>query len=234
MFLRLEPAMKDQDQQRELRSVRTVTPADTLILDLSVEEDALLAQMHHKTRYNVRLAQKKEVEITIDAAEEIETVWKAFEETAKRGEFRLHTKSYYKKMIENLKKGECHAFVAKAEYQGEVLAVNIMIDHGNVRTYLHGASSNAHRNFMAPYLLHWELIKEAKQKGLQKYDWWGIAPEGAGAEHAWAGVTRFKKGFGGENFSYVGTFDLVFKHGGYQLYQFFRTGIKFLRRFLPI
>jgi lipid II:glycine glycyltransferase (peptidoglycan interpeptide bridge formation enzyme) len=74
---------------------------------------------------------------------------------------------------------------------------------------------------MAPYLLHWELIKEAKEKGLKFYDWWGIAASDD-PKDPWAGITRFKKGFGGEMVSYPGTFDYVLKPAGYEFYKLFR------------
>ncbi|HBK34678.1 hypothetical protein A2239_00715 [Candidatus Uhrbacteria bacterium RIFOXYA2_FULL_40_9] len=231
IFLRLEPPIINFSVQG-LHAVRIVSPADTLLFDLTKSEEILLAQMHPKTRYNIRLAEKKGVKATIDVVDSLEEAWNLFEQTATRGAFRLHARSYYEQMRKSLQKKECRVFFAKAEQGGEILAVNIMIDQGKTRTYLHGASSNQHREMMAPYVLHWELIKDAKKQGLKEYDWWGIAPKGSGEEHPWVGVTRFKKGFGQEQLSYAGTFDFVCENWKYQLYSFFRVILRFLRRFI--
>lgn len=115
------------------------------------------------------------------------------------------------------------AFLAIAKHENDILATNIMIDFGDTRTYLHGASSNVKRNLMAPYLLHWELMKDAQSKGIKFYDWWGIAPIDAPADHPWAGISRFKRGFGGEEVEYPGTFDLVLHPIKYRFYQFIRS-----------
>ncbi|NIP32988.1 peptidoglycan bridge formation glycyltransferase FemA/FemB family protein, partial [Candidatus Saccharibacteria bacterium] len=119
--------------------------------------------------------------------------------------FRAHPKSYYKKILESL---GSMAEVWFAEYKGKVIAANLMIFWGNTVLYLHGASSRDHKNVMAPYLLHWELIKRAKADGYKYYDFWGIAPPDS-PNHPWAGITRFKKGFGGTEVKYPGTFDLA-------------------------
>jgi lipid II:glycine glycyltransferase (peptidoglycan interpeptide bridge formation enzyme) len=81
---------------------------------------------------------------------------------------------------------------------------------------------------MAHFLLHWELMKEAKTKGLRFYDWWGIASSDD-PKDPWAGLTRFKKGFGGEVVKYPGTFDYVIKPFGYLFYKIFRCLARFAR-----
>jgi lipid II:glycine glycyltransferase (peptidoglycan interpeptide bridge formation enzyme) len=218
MFVRFEPASEGQAQGLPPRTqnVSDIQPAHTLITDLSQTEEQLLSGMHEKTRYNIRLAEKKGVQIEIKAAS-IDDVWHVFEMTSSRDEFRLHGKEYYRKMIES-----GVAFLAIAKQEDDILAANIMMDFGGVRTYLHGASSNVKRNFMGPYLLHWELMKNAKANGIQSYDWWGVAPVDALSTHPWAGISRFKRGFGGEEVEYPGTFDVVIHPIKYQLYQFVR------------
>jgi lipid II:glycine glycyltransferase (peptidoglycan interpeptide bridge formation enzyme) len=158
-----------------------------------------------------------------------EEAWRVFEQTASRDVFRLHPKAYYRRMIQakeiERSRGRevCRAFLATASHEGEILAANVMIDFGDTRTYLHGASSNVKRNFMAPYLLHWELMKDAKSRGIAFYDWWGVAPIEADANHTWAGISRFKRGFGGEEISYPGTFDCVLRPWHYSIYHYLRT-----------
>jgi len=100
-----------------------------------------------------------------------------------------------------------------------------MMFFGNTVTYLHGVSGNEDRNVMAPYLLHWQIIREVKKMGYDSYDFWGIAPPQAGEDHPWAGITRFKKGFGGRAISYMGAFDLVFNplwYGAYKIAKIIR------------
>lgn len=193
-----------------------VQPSHTLITNLQQSEDYILANMHEKTRYNIRLAEKKGVKIEINNAS-IEEFWPVFETTSSRDEFRLHGKEYYRKMLKAKS-----VFIAVAKHEEDILAANIMIDFGNTRTYLHGASSNVKRNFMAPYLLHWELMKDAKMHGIKFYDWWGVSPKDADEHHPWAGISRFKRGFNGEEVSFPGTFDLVLSPIRYMFYKLVR------------
>lgn len=219
VFLRIEPEDKILIQQTQ-KSI-DVNPAHTFISHLSAEEDMLLANMHQKTRYNIRVAKKHGVEIDL-SVRDFDSVWRLFEQTSSRGQFRLHAKPYYQKMIACLQEGACQAFLATASHGGKVIASNIMIDFGDTRTYLHGASSNEDRNLMGPYLLHWELMRQAKEKGLSHYDWWGVAPQGAPPDHPWAGISRFKRGFGGEEVGSLGTHDKVLKRLPYYVYQLAR------------
>lgn len=218
LFLRLDPPVGSFKHGRHVGSVQ---PADTLITDLSQKSDDLLKGMHSKTRYNIRLAKKKGVEIEISPANVVfQDVWPIFKATSSRGAFVMqHTQVFYEQMLESLSTDDCRAYLAIARHKKDILAANIMIDCAGTRTYLHGASSNEKRNLMAPYLLHWALIEDAKEKGIDSYDWWGIAPEGV-ENHKWAGVTRFKLGFGGERLSYAGAFDIVQNslwYWGYQI-----------------
>ncbi len=229
MFLRVEPS--DVGFSGELCKSIDLSPAHTRITDLSMSEDELLAGMHSKTRYNVRVAQKHHVEVHL-AVQDFDTVWSLFEQTSTRGAFRLHQKSYYKKMMGVLAHGDCRAFLATASHDGVLLAANIMIDFGDTRTYLHGASSNQHRNLMGPYLLHWELMRDAKAHGVRFYDWWGVAPEDASEDHPWVGISRFKRGFPGVEYASPGTYDLVFQPFRYNLYQFSRSLVRFVRRYV--
>lgn len=222
VFFRFEQT--DEKLFDEAKLVSEIQPSHTLITDLSLSEEELLKNMHEKTRYNIRLATKKKVRVAFQSAS-FEEVWKLFEQTSTRGGFRLHGKTYYEKMIENLGSGDCKAFLATAWHDEDLLAANIMIDFDKTRTYLHGASSNKKRNLMGPYLLHWELMRSAKSEGMKEYDWWGVAPEGADKNHPWSGISRFKRGFDGEEIAYHGTYDLVFdsiKYSFYRLLQFLR------------
>ncbi len=121
-------------------------------------------------------------------------------------------------VLEILISKDLKASLAVAQYQNHVIAANIVLDFNGARTYLHGATSNLHRNVMAQYALHWFLIKDAKQKGFKVFDFWGVAPENASVKHAWAGISRYKRGWGGREISMPGTYDAPVKRTWYCLY----------------
>jgi lipid II:glycine glycyltransferase (peptidoglycan interpeptide bridge formation enzyme) len=237
VFVRLEPlARRENDyitaaDMRDLgmKQVRAVQPADTVIVDLTRNEDDLLAAMKQKTRYNVRLAEKKGVTVrtaNYDNAhafrEDCETFWRLLDETAERDKFHAHDKGYYEKMLDVLsprKHGGLTVGLMFAEYEGEPIAAVLLASFGDTVTYLHGASSSVHRNVMAPYLLHWRAMQEAKNRGFTKYDFWGVAPEHASDNHPWVGITRFKTGFGGARVSYIGAWELPRSRFWYNLYR---------------
>jgi len=230
LFFRFEPTSEGVETARDPAIVKSIDlhPRYTILMDLTQHSEALLAGMHTKTRYNIRLAQKKSVEIEIGTDVSLDDVWTVFEKTAARGGFHLHAKSYYEKMLSALSGSACRAFLAVAKIDGKIIAANIMIDCGDTRTYLHGASDHEYRKLMAPHLLHWKLIQDAQEKGLRSYDWWGVAPEGA-ENHPWSGITRFKEGFGGERVVYPGTFDIILRPFPYKLYSRARSVIRKFR-----
>jgi len=226
LFVRFEPGAFVRHSNFDVRPSVALSPANTLITDLTQTFDDLSRNLHPKTRYNVGLAERKGV--TVNFLRDFSPVafdeaWKLFETTAARGQFRLHPRRYYEQMLSTLSSDACRAFLAVALLEGKAIAANIMIDSHGTRTYLHGASANVHRDAMAPYLLHWELLNEAKHRGLRRYDWWGVAPGEAGESHPWAGITRFKLGFGGERLNVDGTFDLVTRPALYRLYELSRA-----------
>jgi len=198
--LRIDPATQGLAVRGD--SVRPLQPQTTIILDLKKTEDELLAAMHEKTRYNVRLAAKKGVHVREGGKELFLDFWRLLEASAKRDRFHTHPRSHYEKMLETLSGGlgdrtRCTARIFLAEEMSRPLAAMILIAFGDDIVYLHGGSSDEARNVMAPYALHWEAIRLAKAKGYRHYDFWGIAPEGV-PKHPLAGVTRFKRGFGGD------------------------------------
>lgn len=191
IFLHLEPNDSLHPIPYTLHSTKNRQPENTLILDLKKHEEALLAEMHEKTRYNIRLAERHGVAVKENAT--AEDFLKLMKATTARDNFSAHSESYYREMLKTLP--DTKLFVAYQENMP--LAAAIVNFFGNTATYLHGASSNEKRNLMAPYLLHWHIAQSAKAGGYDFYDFWGIAPEDE-QNHAWAGITRFKKGFGGE------------------------------------
>ncbi|MBP7671074.1 peptidoglycan bridge formation glycyltransferase FemA/FemB family protein [Candidatus Gracilibacteria bacterium] len=190
-------------------------PQTTLMVDLSLSEEEILAQMKQKGRYNVRLAAKKGVVVRRDD-QAVGEFWRLLKETTERDGFSGHGEEYYQRMISEL--GE-NAGLYVAEFEGEVLAAAIVTFFGKVATYYYGVSGNARRELMAPYLLHFEIMKEAKAAGFEKYDLFGIAPLGCEEGHAWEGVTRFKRQFGGEEVNYARPQEFAFKRFWYWVYR---------------
>lgn len=233
LFARVEPiCLPDLPSLPfSLKKSINITARSTLVTDLRQDEEALLSGMHPKTRYNVRLAEKKGVRTKMLPSSDLERVWPLFEETVERDRFRRHPKDHYAAILRHLSSENPRAFLAAAFSGEKILAANIMIDFGGTRTYLHGASSNEDRHLMAPYLLHWHLLLDAKRKGLVSYDWWGIA-ETDDPTNPWAGFTRFKKGFGGETVLYPGTFDAIFSPLAYGIYMRARAAARRARKLM--
>jgi len=179
-------------------------PRHTLILNLEQEKEALLKNMHQKTRYNINLAKKKGVEIIVD-----NNRFKEFHELMKktnaRHEISTFADHYFEKIL-------AIPFVKLylAKYDNKVIAANIMVFYNGTATYLFGASDYEYRKIMAPHLLQWSAICNAKEQGLKKYDFWGAAPQDAsGRETNWGGFTRFKRGFllDAKLTEYLGTYE---------------------------
>jgi len=215
-FLRIDIVDKPQVTSHKLRRTNDVQPSQTVILNLKKTEEELLFDMHQKTRYNIRLAEKKGVKIK--ESNDVNIFWQLTKETTKRDRFKSYGKEYYKKIIAS---DMIKLYVA--EYDNKILAAGIFVFYGETVTYLHGASTHEDKNVMAPYLLHWEMIKLAQREGYKYYDFFGID------EKKWPGITRFKKGFSGEEISYPGTFDVVFSRAWYTIYNLVRVLYKLVR-----
>jgi lipid II:glycine glycyltransferase (peptidoglycan interpeptide bridge formation enzyme) len=215
-FWRMEP-----DRAVEgIRLEKTIdlNPAVTLILDLTQNEDAILAQMKKNTRYSVRTAQTKELEISLE--KDLESFWELLEKTASRDGFKTHSKKHYRAILESE-----ISYQITAKKDGKPVASAIFVGFGDTMTYLFAASDHEKRDLLAPYLIQWEAIKLAKKLGFKKYDFFGIAPGDLkdgnynwDEKHHYSGITRFKIGFGGEIVQTPGTFDLVFNPIKYQAY----------------
>lgn len=186
-----------------------VQPPDTVVLNLEQSENELLQSMKPKWRYNIKLASKKQVVVKESTGEDFEIFWKLYQETAKRDAIAIHQKAYYQSVFQNpLITSETQPLVKlwTAWFQEKPIAAIITVYYQKRATYLYGASSNEHRNLMAPYLLQWSAMQDAKRYGCQWYDLYGIPPD-PNPDHPMAGLYRFKTGFGGEIRHYMGCVD---------------------------
>ena len=221
LFSRIEPV--ESLSTLSALHVRDVEPSHTRILNLSKTEKELLSEMHSKTRYNSNLSQKKGVIVTTKKyseikEEDIKQWWSLSQETASRNNISVHPQEYYKTLFTTFP----YITIYKAIWQDTIVAMTVMVGFGDSMYYLYGASTQIHKEIMAPYLLQWQAIIDAKKDGYHYYDFWGVAPHN-NPSHPLAGVTRFKKGFGGEIVSYPGTFDIPLRTIPYKLYTFLRT-----------
>lgn len=175
------------------------------IKDRSLEE--LLQSFHQKTRYNINLASRKGVEVKIGSREDIDPFHKIMLETGIRDKFVIRSAEYFKTMFDCM--APDHLRLYTAYYEGKMVAGTIAILYGDKCWYLYGASSNESRNVMPNYLLQWEMIKWAKEKGCNIYDFRGISGD-LDESNPLYGLYKFKKGFNGKLTEFVGELDYVF------------------------
>jgi lipid II:glycine glycyltransferase (peptidoglycan interpeptide bridge formation enzyme) len=190
------------------KSPRSTFTQHNIILDLNRSEEELMAAMNSKTRYNVRLAERKGVVVKEESNEKgIEIFLKLQAETAKRQEFMLHPDKYYRKLWDLLfLKKIAHIMVAY--FEEEPLTAWMLFVKDNVLYYPYGASSVEHRDLMASNLMAWEVIKFGKKLGCSSFDMWGSSdPEDT--TNSWYGFTKFKLGYGGCPVKYIDSYDLV-------------------------
>jgi lipid II:glycine glycyltransferase (peptidoglycan interpeptide bridge formation enzyme) len=221
-WIRFEPQQKEDlklIQDKLIKSKKNHQPAETLVLDLKQSQENILAGMKQKTRYNIRLSEKKGIKIKVsNNQQDLDILWDLIQETAERDGVSFHGRNYYKKMINTIPKENLELLLA-SDRNDKIIGAVLISYFGKVAGYLHGASSGQHRNLMANYLLQWEAIKRAKKKGMEKYDFFGIAVKKN--QKKWAGITRFKKGFCPkcEPVIFPGCYDLVLSSGKYIIYR---------------
>ncbi len=217
MFLKIEPNVVPPDDV-DLVEGTGMHPEQTLLLNLQGTKEELLAAMHHKTRYNIRLAERHGVTVAFGTSnQDVDEFLALTRETAARQKIGVWPDQYYRTMVTSL--GDA-IVIAVARIHTKPIAAAILIRYGSTMTYLHGASAGEFHEHMAPHMLQWQSICRAKEQGCAVYDFYGIAPEHVKEEeHKWSGITRFKMGFGGRVHKYPGAFNLVYQRGWYLAYR---------------
>lgn len=234
IFCRVEPAWTDSVRLRNQNYVQTnveIQPRHTLILDLKSSQEEILKKMKSKTRYNIGLAQKHGVKIKEgQTQQDIEAFYKVLESTTQRQSFKTHSLNYFKKMWAALHPTGALKLLL-AYHQNEIIGGILVSQLGRTAIYLHGGMLEARRDLMAPYLLQWQAIQDAKFANCTQYDFWGVAPADINSQSAkekgWQGITRFKQGFAPDTkiTEYPGCFDKVYKSGWYGIYNFAKKWI---------
>ncbi len=239
--------LKDSINLKINKAPHDVQPREVFIIDISKSEEDILSDMKPKTRYNIRLAEKKGIEISSyshsdpGAQKFLGEFLKLNRIMSERSGISTHSDRYYKKMFESIPGDFLRLYVAK--YKDRVLAVDVVVFWENTAIYLHGASSNEHRNLMAPFLLKWHEILDAKKRNIKHFDLGGIRYQTLEKEkdccksdfqkimkkkkNDWSGITRFKLGFSksASPVIFLGSYDLIVNPVKYWLYRFMQ-GIK--------
>lgn len=238
VFVRFDPPLlQDDTHLQKIPKTRIAhahyQPESTLFIDLTKSEEQILAQMKPKGRYNIKVAQKHGVTVEQCGANDppaareanlqtaIREFYNLFTETTGRDHFSGHPQKFYSDMLEIFapqKNAPASAKLYLARYKGKPVAGAIITYFNQTALYYFGASSGEDRNVMAPYLLHWQIIKDAKSAGYTEYDLFGIAPENT-KNHPWAGVTDFKLKFGGDRINYAPAREIVYKPFWYWIIQ---------------
>jgi peptidoglycan pentaglycine glycine transferase (the first glycine) len=206
----------------------TIQPPRTMVVDLRPGEEQILQAMKQKTRYNIRLAERKGVVVREGTATDLPIFNGLMAITAERDSFGVHQPDYYRTAYELFAPDNAALFLA--EYERTPLAAIMVFTHGSRAAYFYGASSNEQRQRMPAYALQWEAMRWAKARGCTEYDLWGVPdyPEEqleaafTGRSDGLWGVYRFKRGFGGELMRTVGSADRVYSRLLYRLYQWRR------------
>lgn len=170
-------------------------------------EEEILQGLTQKTRYNVRLAQRKGVEIRVCGPEKVPDFWRLMQVTGERDGFNIRPQEYFVRMLESL--GE-HARLYMGFYEGEAICGALATNFAGKTCYVYGASDNAHRNVMPNYLMQWEMIRWAVQTGCALYDFQGVAGDLDESKPIY-GLYRFKRGFGGYLDELAGEFDFEYR-----------------------
>ncbi len=238
-----------------VKAPHDMQPKEIFVLDISRSEEEILAEMKPKTRYNIKLSQRRGVSVKVisyfqfSASKQFSNsknpndknkikedkniqeeefyfneFWRLVKITSKRNGIKSHPKNYYQKMFEIIPPEIIKLYVA--EYQGKVVAANIMIFYIDTAIYLHGASDDKYKNLMATYLLQWQAIKDAKKAGCDFYDFGGVKINSKlqSISNDWQGITRFKLGFSrfAIPLKFLGSYDLIIDRRKYFIYQTLR------------
>lgn len=243
VMLKLEPEWPDTEAARQWMSAWrlsasswSVQPRRTVLVDLHPDEDDILAHMKPKTRYNIRLAERKGIIVAQGTADDLPDFHRLLLTTGERASFGVHTLEYYRRAWSLFRERDSVALFL-ARYSGRTLAAILVIAWGKTAYYMYGGSSDEERQRMPTYLLQWEAMRWAKARGCQLYDLWGIpdvdesevgediqAAEASGVlSHGMGGLYRFKRGFGGQQTRYIGACDAVLNPVLYPLMMALRT-----------
>ena len=189
---------------------------NTVMIDLSLSEDEMLMRMKQKTRYNVRLAGRKGVTVRVGTVDDLAMLYQMYAETSVRDGFVIRDEAYYQTVWKSfMDKNVAEPLIAEVDRLP--VAALVLFWFAKRAYYIYGMSRDAHREKMPTYLLQWEAMRRAKEKGCQVYDLWGAPDVFDDSDSMW-GVFRFKQGLGGDVVRTIGAWDFTPKPWLYKLY----------------
>lgn len=230
-FIRIEPQNESTAEfwlnLPNCQKSRNLSPEETWVLDLTPDLSEIYKNMKQNTRNLCKNYANKGISVKIseDKERDIKILAKFHKIIAKQHKIGAFSENYLK--TEAI---QPFSTLYVAYFEKKPIAASLFFDHGDTRYYMQSASDKEYHKLPATYAILNEAIKDAKEKGLKNFDFWGIAPENAPKSHPWAGFTNFKKSFGGTEVKYLGTYDLVMKPVQYKIYKLARKGNRFLRK----
>lgn len=233
IFIQLEPNIEQNgkltiNNGKLIKANRPLFTKYSFEINLEKSEEELLKEFNSKTRYNIRLAEKKGVTVIIDNSEKAFSKYlELTHETTKRQGFYAHTPEYHKKMWETLRTSNeelrsndlLTANLLVAKFEKEILTTWVLFVFKDTLYYPYGASTQKHKNLMANNLVMWEAIRFGKSMGLKKFDLWGALGPDASESDPWYGFHKFKLGYNPRPVEYLGSFDLVINKPLYEIYK---------------
>lgn len=242
IFIRVEPISSEMAKflPSTAKKTKDISPADTWVLDLTPDVPTLLTNFSQgtRTRYNTYAKKGLSVEVTKDP-DDIKYLVALQAKLFKQKNLNTFSENYLKAELSQpfaslyLVKYHHPEGKDREEHEpadGQVLAASLFFDHDGTRYYMQSAADTEYKKFPATVALLSKAIFDAKDQGITKFDFWGIAPEGAPDSHPWAGFTKFKQSFGGYPVHYAGTYDIVLNPAKYHLYQATRRLNRLRRR----
>ena len=234
VFVRMRPQLKATPENLKMleklglkKSPMHLAAEHTVIIDLTKSEDTLLSEMRRQTRYEVRRADKVGIKVEKSSDEEIFKEFHQIQtETAKRQNF---VPPNLKTLLAEKEAFGKNIVIYKATLENEPVAYGLIIKNGKEADYYEAASTLLNRKMPGAYALLWQVMRDLKKEGYERFNLWGIAPAGQ-PNHRYAGVTTFKTGFGGEIVEFVPAHDLVLSKVRYRADFVFETIRKKKRR----
>ncbi len=227
IFIKIDPDVRsDTEVGREVSamlrrrgwrpSAEQIQYRNTLISDLTADEDELLAAMKPKWRYNIRLAERKGVAVRPGTAADLPAFYAMYTETGGRDGFLVRPYAYYRAIWERFLADDL-GHLLLAEVADRPIAGVFLFRFGPTAWYFYGASTDRNRELMPNYALQWAALCWAKAAGCSRYDWWGAPDALVESDPMW-GVYRFKQGFGGTFTPWIGAWDFPARRAAYWAY----------------
>jgi lipid II:glycine glycyltransferase (peptidoglycan interpeptide bridge formation enzyme) len=231
LFLRFDlPWERAGEDPGIVKAASDMQPPNTVVVDISPPLDDVIASMKSKTRYNIRLAAKKGVQVAEGGPEDFDRWYALYQETSRRDRIAIHSRAYYRGLFDAARayQGEVRPCVKLllATHEGDLLAGNIVAFWKKRAAYLYGASSGEKRNLMPTYALQWEAIRLAREAGCASYDLYGVPPQ-PDPGHPMFGLYQFKTGFSETVLQRWGSWDVPSRPLLYRMYR----GAEALRMF---